>query len=178
MRRSVFADTASLPAANREVAEAGLEEKSSKKPPQLCSNKPPAPKWLSHPQPLPARVSGLYPQPVCPSVHLSVCPARVCSGAGGGRAQQAASLVSDPPLGDCRLLQVSVGFSCSLRCGFNMPDSQGAGNGVWVINQHESSRRKAAGRLAWGGSAPLVPAEMLPAAMQSQSKGNTLVPVP
>lgn len=56
------------------LTQAALEEKYSFLPRQICNNKAPAPKRGSaNPQPLPARVSELHPQPVC----LSVCPARV-----------------------------------------------------------------------------------------------------
>lgn len=65
----------------------------------------------------PPSLSERHPQPVYPSVRLSAL-----AGCGRRQGTLAAPLVSDPPLGDSRLLHVPVVFSCSLCCEFNMPD--------------------------------------------------------
>lgn len=103
--RSKSADTTSLAAANGEMAKAGLEEKHSKKPRQLCTNKAPAPQGA---QP-PPRLSERHPQPVCPSV----CPSVL---AGHPRS----SALSGPPgalavvTGPCRILLLSVLMDCAV----------------------------------------------------------------
>lgn len=116
-----FADADGLAAGIGAVAEAGLEEKQSEKPPRVCRNRAPAPPEL-HPLPVCA----------CLSVCLSVCLSDHSSSARACRSaveeprlpRWLFSPVSDLPLGDQWLLQVSV-VSFSLPCRVDMPDLQG-----------------------------------------------------
>lgn len=97
---------------------------------------------------------------VCLSVRLSVQPLLLLH-AGGCRSamdkprlpRRLFSPVSDPPLGDRWLLQVSV-VSFSLPRRVDMPDLQGAENGIWVKT---TQRRTQGQRGAWRGGVPVFP---------------------
>lgn len=120
-----FADADGLAAGVGAVAEAGLEEKRSEKPPGVCRNRAPAPPELL---PLPVCLC------VCLCVFVSVCltTAPLPGRTAGCRSaveeprlpRRLCSPVSDLPLGDQWLLQVS-GVSFSLPCRVDVLDLQG-----------------------------------------------------
>lgn len=149
-----FADAAGLAAGIGAVAEAGLEEKRSEKPPGVCRNRAPAPPELL---PLPVCLC------VCLCVFVSVCltTAPLPGRTAGCRSaveeprlpRRLCSPVSDLPLGDQWLLQVS-GVSFSLPCRVDVPDLQGAANGIWV----KTTQRHTQGQQgAWRGGVPVLP---------------------
>lgn len=85
-----------------------------------------------------------------PSVRLSALPG-CAAAAGGGGAQPLLRLSPIPLWGTRGYYKAPEDFPvpCAngLCCGFNMPDCQGAGNGIWVKSSPKSTPTKAAGSL-------------------------------
>lgn len=107
-----------------------------------------------------------------PSVRLSALPG-CAAAAGGGGAQPLLRLSPIPLWGTRGYYKAPEDFPvpCAngLCCGFNMPDRQGAGNGIWVKSSPKSTPTKAAGSLERRCSLPR-------RCQQRCNRGVTMIP--